>query len=145
MSQFATIKTKIKDKNVLIQCLKDMGYPVKEGKNIRLHGYLGDWRTQTAEIVIRKKHLGSASYDIGFKLMGDHYNLVISDIDKEQKKGREIINIEKKVVEIQNKIMRKYAEGKVQKTMEELKKQGFKLRKRTEKGKQVVFEYVRLT
>jgi hypothetical protein len=145
MSQFATIHTKIKDKDVLIQCLKEMGYPVEEGIGLHLYGYLGDSRNQTADIVVRRNHLGSVSNDIGFKLMGDHYDLVISEYDKGEKKGREIINIEKKVVEIQNRIMRKYAEEKVRKTMEGLKKQGFKLRKRTEKGKQVIFEYVRLT
>ena len=145
MSQFATINTKIKDKNILLQCLKELGYPVEEGKDLPLYGYLDDQRSQTADIVIRKKYLSSVSNDIGFKKTGDYYDLIISGYDRGRKIGKEIEGIEKKVVDIQNKIMRKYAEEKVRKTMESLKSKGFKLRKRSEKGKQIVYEYVRMT
>jgi hypothetical protein len=99
----------------------------------------------TADIVIRKKHLGAASNDIGFKKRGDSYELIISRYDMGQSKGRALMEMEQKVVEIQNRIMRKYAEEKVRKTMEGLKNKGFRLRKRTERGNQIVFEYIRLT
>ena len=161
MSQFATIQTTIKDGKLLVQCLKEMGYSVEEGHNLKLHGYLGDTRPQTADIVIRRKHLGSASNDIGFRKVGDAYQLIISDYDRGAGDGRaiqtdlvdKVVRMEREIREemiriereIQNAVMRKYADQKVRKTIEELKKQGFTLRRRTEKGKQVVYECVRLT
>ena len=145
MSQYATIKTRIKDRHVLIECLRDMGLPVEEGSNLSLSGYEGDSRLQTADIVIRRKYLGSASNDIGFRKVGDHYDLIISNYDRRERKGQEIMGIEKKVIDIQNRIMRKYAEERVCKTMEQFKRKGFKLRKRTEEGKRVVYEYVKIT
>ena len=47
-----------------------------------LYGYKGDKREQTAEIVIRKKDVGSSSNDIGFKKQEDGtYQAVISEFD----------------------------------------------------------------
>jgi len=53
--------------------------------------------------------------------------------------------MERQAAELGRQIKRKYAEDKIRKTMEGMKGKGFKLRKRTERGKQIVFEYVRLT
>ncbi len=47
-----------------------------------LYGYHGDKRADTAEIIIRRKHIGSASNDIGFKLQPNGtYGAIISDYD----------------------------------------------------------------
>jgi hypothetical protein len=48
-----------------------------------LYGYQGDKREQTAEIIIRRKYVGGAANDIGFKLQSDGtYQAIISDYDR---------------------------------------------------------------
>lgn len=150
MSQFATIRTRIKDKAILLKCLKDLGYPYEEGNNLSLYGYMGDTRSETADIVIRRKHIGSASNDIGFKKVGSYYNLIISNFDQNASKGKQFMDldktarkIEQEMLEVEYAIKRKYAEEKIKKTMDGLKGKGYKLRSRTEKGKNIVFEYVK--
>jgi len=50
---------------------------------IHLHGYTGDKRQQTAEIVIPRRFVGGAANDIGFKLQEDGtYEAIISEYDR---------------------------------------------------------------
>jgi hypothetical protein len=61
-----------------------MGYDQVEVNKIatNLVGYHGDKRKDTAEIIIRRKHVGNASNDIGFKLGANGtYGAIISDYD----------------------------------------------------------------
>ncbi len=67
------MKTSIKRKSALIKALKQMhsgkwknAVEVNE-KATNLYGYQGDKREQVAEIIIRRKNVGSSSNDIGFK------------------------------------------------------------------------------
>ena len=49
----------------------------------QLEGYHGDLRQDTAEIIIPRRFIGSASNDIGFKLQEDGtYGAIISDYDR---------------------------------------------------------------
>ncbi len=85
MSHFTAIKTQIKDKEALIKALADMGL-----KNIEVHenaqylyGFQGDVRPETAEVIIRRKYVGSSSNDIGFKLQDDgQFQAIISEYDR---------------------------------------------------------------
>ncbi len=85
MSHFTSIKTQIKDKDALVKALADVGL-----KNIEVHetaqhlyGYQGDVRAETAEIIIRRKYIGSSSNDIGFKLQDDgQFQAIISEYDR---------------------------------------------------------------
>jgi len=85
MSHFTSIKTQIKDRDALVKALNDVGL-----KNLEVHesaqslyGYQGDVRPETAEIIIRRKYVGSASNDIGFKLQEDgQYQAIISEYDR---------------------------------------------------------------
>lgn len=68
MSHFTAIKTQIKDRDALVKALADVGL-----KNIEvyetaqsLYGYQGDVRAETAEVIIRRKYVGSSSNDIAF-------------------------------------------------------------------------------
>jgi len=48
----------------------------------RLVGVAGDEREQAAEVIIRRKHLGRLSNDIGFQRATDgHFEAIISDYD----------------------------------------------------------------
>lgn len=85
MSHFTSIKTQIKDKDALIKALADMGF-----KNLEVHdtaeslyGFQGDVRPETAEVIIRRKYIGSSSNDIGFKLQDDgQFQAIISEFDR---------------------------------------------------------------
>lgn len=70
MSKYATVNTDFKDKACLVQAIQEMGYKNVEfhEQPVALYGYEGQARPETAEIVIRRKEIGGASNDIGFKL-----------------------------------------------------------------------------
>jgi tRNA G26 N,N-dimethylase Trm1 len=68
MSHFTTIKVQIKQGEVLLQVLKELGYQVEQNTHIR--GYMGD--KTNAEYVIKQ----SNGYDLGFRKNGESYELV---------------------------------------------------------------------
>lgn len=68
MSHFTTIKVQIKNAEILHQVLQELGYQVE--CNTKVRGYMGS-KTQ-AEYVIRQ----SNGYDLGFRRMGETYELV---------------------------------------------------------------------
>jgi hypothetical protein len=82
MSHFTTVKTQIVDKEYLLKALAECGFStVKEGDNLPLYGYQGDKRAQTADIVVRRKHISPASNDLGFKKTDSGYEIIISEYD----------------------------------------------------------------
>lgn len=70
MSHFTRIKTKIVEKEFLLNALKDLGYPYEEGGN-EVKGYGG--RRTPADIRVKTANPG---YDIGFYKNGDTYEIV---------------------------------------------------------------------
>ncbi|MEY3221928.1 MAG: DUF1257 domain-containing protein [Cuspidothrix sp.] len=68
MSHFTTIKVQIKQGEVLLQVLQELGYQVAQNTQVR--GYMGD--TTNAEYVIKQ----SNGYDLGFRKNGESYELV---------------------------------------------------------------------
>lgn len=84
MSHFTCIKTQLKNRDTLIQALADVGFnDVEVHENAQhLYGYQGDVREQTAEVIIRRQYIGSASNDIGFKRQDDgQFEAIISEYD----------------------------------------------------------------
>jgi hypothetical protein len=85
MSAYVTVQTKITDKNLLLQALADLGCKQVECHEVaqHLYGYQGDLRPERAEVIIRRKHIGDGSNDIGFKQLADGtYEAIISDADR---------------------------------------------------------------
>ena len=85
MSAYTERQTQINDADILKECLKEKGYSEVEHHATpqNLVGYHGDKRQDTAEIIIRRKHVGSSSNDIGFKKQANGtYNAIISQFDK---------------------------------------------------------------
>jgi hypothetical protein len=65
------------DRRLLLSALADLGYnEVEEGEALPLYGYQGDRRQETAAIVVRRRHLGSASNDL------DGYLPSVSEYDQ---------------------------------------------------------------
>jgi hypothetical protein len=85
MSHFTCIKTQIKNQNALLKALADVGFKEVEVHELaqHLYGYQGDLRSQTAEVIIRRQYIGSASNDIGFKRQKDgQFEAIISEYDR---------------------------------------------------------------
>jgi hypothetical protein len=73
----------LKDRRLLLAALADLGYgEVEEGEALPLYGYQGDRRPETAEIVVRRQHVGGASNDLGFARTEQGYVPVISEYDQ---------------------------------------------------------------
>ena len=74
-----------KDRRLLLAALTDLGYgEVEEGENLPLFGYEGNQRPETAEIVVRRRHLGAASNDLGFTRTTDGYVPIVSEYDQQR-------------------------------------------------------------
>lgn len=72
-----------KDRRLLLAALEDVGYQdVEEGQALALYGYHGDKRPETAELIVRRKHVGSLSNDIGFNRNPAGYVPILSEYDQ---------------------------------------------------------------
>ncbi|MFM6443166.1 MAG: DUF1257 domain-containing protein [Dolichospermum sp.] len=103
MSHFTTIKVQIKQGEVLLQVLKELGYQVEQNTQVR--GYMGD--KTNAEYVIKQ----SNGYDLGFRKNAESYVLV-ADFWGAKINQQEFIN----------KISQKYAHRSL---METIQTEGF--------------------
>ena len=85
MSKYLVFEGEVfKDRALLLAALADLGYvEVEQGEALPLYGYRGDRRAETAEVVVRRRHLGPASNDLGFARTPDGYVPVISEYDRE--------------------------------------------------------------
>lgn len=72
-----------KDRRLLLAALADLGYSeVEEGEALPLYGYQGDRRPETAALVVRRRHIGPASNDLGFQQTPQGYIPVVSEYDQ---------------------------------------------------------------
>jgi hypothetical protein len=70
MSHFIKIRTQIRERQHLVQALRDLHYQFQEGENLQVRGWAGN--RETAQIVV---NTGSA-YDIGFQRQASEYEIV---------------------------------------------------------------------
>lgn len=85
MSHYTALQTRISDLDLLIEALADLGFDHPDVFETAqpLLGWRGDERQQTAELIIRRRHLGAASNDIGFGRTADgFFEALISDYDR---------------------------------------------------------------
>lgn len=96
MSKYMTFTdTAFKDRECLLNALSECGYEtVEEGASLSLYGYQGDKRAETAQIVVRRNFIGSASNDLGFQKTENGYVPVISEYDQRyMMQGKFIANL----------------------------------------------------
>ena len=68
---------------LLIAALGDLGYTeIERGEELPLFGYRGDMRAERAHLVVRRKHIGTASNDLGFARTSQGYTPIISEYDQ---------------------------------------------------------------
>lgn len=85
MSHYTVLRTQFVDAAALVKALADLGFAEVEvhEKPKHLRGWLGGVRLDSAEIIIRRKYVGKASNDIGFKRQPDGtYTAIISEFDR---------------------------------------------------------------
>jgi Protein of unknown function (DUF1257) len=85
MSHFTRVRTKLRDTDALVAALKAVGLKQVEvhDQPQSLHGYQGDTRPERAEVIVKRKHIGTFSNDIGFARRPDgSFEAIISDYDR---------------------------------------------------------------
>lgn len=113
MSEYTVVQVEYNDAECIKAALKELGYTFEEHQTAQnLEGYRGDTRTQSAEIIVRRRNVGAASNDVGFKRKADgKFELIISDYDRRGKTGN---NFMQKMKQLYSK----------HKTLKQLKKMG---------------------
>ncbi|MBM4367903.1 MAG: DUF1257 domain-containing protein [Deltaproteobacteria bacterium] len=85
MSAYITLLTPMTDQECLLAALSDLGFDATKvevhATPVSLVGYAGDRRAQTANIVIRRQHVGAASNDVGFLASATGYRAFVSGYD----------------------------------------------------------------
>jgi hypothetical protein len=97
MSHYSEIKIQMKDEECILEALMECGWTLDQIEThctpTHLYGYKGDRRKDLANIIIRRKHVGGASNDIGFRLEEDGtYTAIISEYDQETGYGTAWLN-----------------------------------------------------
>lgn len=84
MSKYEEFHTVIADENYLVEALEQLGYKPEVHKNgAALYGYMGDERSERANVILRRSQLDSASNDIGFaRDESGQFRAVISEYDR---------------------------------------------------------------
>lgn len=121
MSKYiAFTEIQFKDRALLLDALREAGFPtVEEGVDLTLYGYRGDKRKETAEIVIRRKDIGSMSNDIGFKLQNGSYTPIVSEYDQRYLNGGTFMaNLRTKYNELSVQKIAKQIRGSVERRVE---------------------------
>lgn len=93
MSKYLTFTdVQFTSEEMLVEALKDIGYgQIERGEKLSLYGYHGDKRPETAEIVIRRKYVGSLSNDIGFARTEKGLVPIVSEFDQQTVLGGQFI------------------------------------------------------
>lgn len=96
VSKYMKIATQFKDEEMFRAALRavcqERGIEVVEYREpIQLTGYLGDTRDEVAHYIISRKHIGSASNDLGFRREDGEIVAVISEFDT-RRGGQVILN-----------------------------------------------------
>jgi len=84
MSKYLTFTDVVfKNEALLLAALAELGYTtVESGEALPLFGYQGDERRERAQLVVRRKHIGVASNDLGFARTTEGYTPIISEYDQ---------------------------------------------------------------
>ncbi|MFI0479475.1 DUF1257 domain-containing protein [Actinomadura sp. 9N215] len=85
MSHFTRVRTTLRDADLLAKALAAVGFTAVETHDDpqTLYGYQGDARPERAEVIVRRRHIGRASNDIGFRRQSNgSFEAIISDYDR---------------------------------------------------------------
>jgi hypothetical protein len=111
MSHFSRVKTRIKNREILIQCLQEMGYTVQVGGSLK-----GYQQEKSVDLAIQLEK----GYGVGFSLGSDGSYDIVADWwgIKDNMKNRLVRGLEARVCQIQQE----YA---LKTVLEQTQKQGY--------------------
>ena len=84
MSRYNRQKSTYNDRDCLVAALNEQGYTEVEAHDeaVNLIGYHGDVRPEKANVIVRRRYIGSAANDLGFVKEADGmYSAIVSDYD----------------------------------------------------------------
>ena len=130
MSEYLPVETSSAEEKLLREAIEtvaqELGFQAEiheQGRESHLHGYVGDQRQQTAQFIVRRRHVGAVSNDIGWTRQEDgSYKLLISRYDQRScANARQItehvdIEYKRRLVERQVKRSVRFRGAKVQTT-----------------------------
>ncbi|MGH3242900.1 MAG: DUF1257 domain-containing protein [Spirillospora sp.] len=90
MSHFTRVRTTLRDSDLLAKALAEVGFTTVETHAApqTLYGYQGDARPERAEVIVRRRHVGRMSNDIGFRRGSDgSFEAIISEFDRNRYDG----------------------------------------------------------
>ena len=70
MSHFVRVRTQIREREHLVQALRDLHCQFQEGQNLVVRGFAGN--KETADVLVNT----GSSYDIGFQHRGNEYEVI---------------------------------------------------------------------
>jgi hypothetical protein len=85
VSAYITCKTQFKDRDSLVEALRDLGYAEVEVHETpwTLIDYVGHARPEKAHVIVRRRYVDIAANDIGFVKQADgSYSAIISEYDR---------------------------------------------------------------
>jgi hypothetical protein len=85
MSHFTRVRTALRDVDVLVAALKEVGLGQVEVHDVpqTLYGYRGDAREEKAEVIVRRRYIDRLSNDLGFVRGQDgSFDAIISGYDR---------------------------------------------------------------
>jgi hypothetical protein len=84
LSKYNRQKSTYNDRDCLVEALHDMGYADVEvhDEAVNLIGYHADVRPEKANVIVRRRYIGTAANDLGFVRETDGtYSAIVSDYD----------------------------------------------------------------
>lgn len=163
MSAYITLATPMVEQQCLLDALADLGFGKDRvevhAKPAALVGYEGRDRTQVAQVIIRKRHVGPSSNDIGFLATPTGYQAIISDFDRsrygrswlaqlseryDHHHARMIQRLEEEERRRKEEERRRLVESQRQAITERAKKMGYRV-KETRQGQKVRLVLVKRT
>jgi len=115
MSAYVSVDVAFEDPEAILEALKELGFTTVEVHDTpqQLMGYSGDLRQQRANIIVRRRHIGHSSNDMGFiKGEDGKYSLYISDYDRNAVPGKLGL---KGYAAFEGKLKQTYAMSKIKK------------------------------
>ncbi len=92
ISEYSIVQLAMDDADCIVKALQELGYPAQIHEVAQqLEGWHGDKRKQKANIIIKRKDVGSCANDVGFLRKADGtYEMLISQFDKTASQGKKL-------------------------------------------------------
>ncbi len=133
MSKYREIETEFKDETLFVKALQAAGVPFEHsaGQGERLIGYMGDLRDERANYIVRRRHIGLGSNDLGYRVEGGRITAIVSEFD----------TMCRETTQIRNRVKQEYARAFVQR---EATRRGYRVEERRDQAGNIQIQLKRV-